>query len=105
VFARARAALGTVADLIQIGLLVLLIGGSLAAALIWVRDEEVPAWAFAIMAATFVVALPIGYVLGRRSWWRLRRDASERVRDELKLATTYLSQVDDSLFELREAFT
>jgi hypothetical protein len=78
-----------VADLIQIGLFVLLIGGSLAAALIWFRDEEVPAWAFAIMAAAFVVALPIGYVLGRRSWWRLRRDASERVRDERHVWPTW----------------
>jgi uncharacterized membrane protein YfcA len=80
---RIREAIGTSADLIQIGLFVALIaGGAIGAFFLSLNDVEVSGWVLLAVAGPLALAIPLAYLLGRRIYRRLSPETAERAREQ-----------------------
>jgi putative methionine-R-sulfoxide reductase with GAF domain len=94
---RVREGLSVTADLIQIGLFLVLIGAG--AAVLATLGGDVPAWAFALAVAA---ALIIGVFLFKALRSSRGSDDDESLAEDLEVATTYLTRVDDLVAEVQQ---
>jgi putative methionine-R-sulfoxide reductase with GAF domain len=106
-FRRARETLGTLADLVQVGTFLTVSGLAIVAGIVglvlWLGGVTTPAWTLAVLTGVMVILLPAAYAVGRRRGRGAAGEGEGLAREELKVATGYLSQVDDFLSTFREA--
>lgn len=74
-------------------------------AVAYLRHRQVPAWIPIVVGAGLLLVAMLAFLVGRRSWHRLKPEAAERARHELQVARAYLRNIVDFMYELRTSLS